>query len=135
VIYFAHPVFTQYNQNTPGWCKKLVLNALGLLLPDPLVRHEGPSTLLITLNEQAQHNRRVLHLLHYIPERRGHDLDVIEDVIPLYNVKVSLRVDKAVTAVTCVPDGQALDFQVQHDRLQFVVPQIIGHQMVAMTSR
>jgi hypothetical protein len=134
VIYFAHPVFTQYNQNAPRWCKKLVLNALALLLPDPLVRHEGPSTLLITLNEQIQHNRRVLHLLHYIPERRGRELDVIEDVIPLYNVKVSLRVDKAVTAVMCVPDGQALDFEVQHNQIQFVVPQIMGHQMVAFTS-
>ena len=46
-------------------------NALDLLLPEPRVRHAGPSTLLVTLSEQLAHNRQVLHLLHYIPERRG----------------------------------------------------------------
>src|SRR5215831_9080341 len=27
VIYFAHPIFMQYNQNAPRWCKQLVVNA------------------------------------------------------------------------------------------------------------
>ena len=134
VIYFTHPIFTQYEQNAPRWCKTLFLNALALLLPDPLVRHEGPSTLLVTLNEQAQQQRRIMHLLHYIPERRGHDLDVIEDVIPLYNVKISLRADNGATAVTCVPEGETLDFQVRDGRVEFVVPRILGHQMIEITA-
>jgi hypothetical protein len=132
VIYFAHPIFTQYNQNAPRWCKKLFLNALALLLPDPLVRHEGPSTLLVTLNEQPQHNRRVLHLLHYIPERRGQDFDVLEDVIPLYNVKVSIRMDRPVKAVLCVPGEESLGFVQENGRVMFTVPQVNGHQMAVL---
>ena len=36
VIYFVHPIFRQYHQNAPRWCKQLLLNALQMLLPDPL---------------------------------------------------------------------------------------------------
>ena len=39
-----------------------------------------------------------MHLLHYIPERRSQDIDIIEDVIPLYDVKVSIKVPEIVAA-------------------------------------
>jgi hypothetical protein len=44
-IYFANPIFSEYNAVAPRWEKQLFLNALDLLLPDPLVRHDGPTTL------------------------------------------------------------------------------------------
>ncbi|MFP4107097.1 MAG: alpha-amylase family protein, partial [Phycisphaerae bacterium] len=31
-IYFAHPVFTQYDANAPRWCKTLVANAIRMLI-------------------------------------------------------------------------------------------------------
>jgi hypothetical protein len=75
-------------------------------------------------------NRQVLHLLHYIPERRGLDFDIIEDVIPLYDVGVSLRVDQDVAGVTLVPQNMVVDFTVEEGRVDFTVPKIDGHQMV-----
>lgn len=129
-IYFSSPIFTQYNRNAPRWCKTLVRNALDILLPDPLVRHDGPSTLNVTLNAQA--GRWVLHLLHYIPERRGEAFDTIEDVIPVYNITLSLRAPETVSKVQLVPDGPALAFDRQDGRLIFTVPVVNGHQMVAL---
>ena len=132
VIYISSPIFSQYNQNAPLWCKKLVLNALDLLLPEPLVRHDGPSSIFATLNEQAAENRQVLHLLHYIPERRGLDFDVIEDVIPLYDLAVSVRVDRAGGWRVLAPQGNPLDFTVEEGRVNFIVPKLDGHQIVAI---
>jgi len=132
-IYFAHPIFTQYNQNAPRWCKVMLLNALDLLLPEPLLRHDGPTTVLATVNEQAQERRWVVHLLHYVPERRSQDIDIIEDVIPLYNLKVSVKVPKAIASVARVPQQEELDFEQNGDRAEFVVPKIEGHQMIALT--
>lgn len=131
-IYFAHPIFSQYNQNAPRWCKVLFLNALNLLLPEPLVRHEGPTTLQAALNEQASEKRWVLHLLHYIPERRSQDIDVIEDVIPLYQVRVSVKAPQPVKSALCVPEGEALPFEQKGGRVEFVLPKLHGHQMVAL---
>ena len=128
-IYFSSPIFTMYQTMAPLWCKRLLLNAIDLLLPDPLVRHDGPSTLLVTLNEQPAGNRQVLHLLHYIPERRGQMFDVIEDVIPLYDVALSVRVPAEVIGVRAVPQGESLPFAMQGDRVEFVAPKVDGHQM------
>ena len=130
VIYFAHPLFTQYHENAPLWCKKLLRNALEILLPSPLLRRGGPSTLQVTVNAQPAHNRHIVHLLHYIPERRGQAFDIIEDVIPLYQIPLSLRIDKEVRAVNLVPQGQPIPFTCAAGRLELTVPQIVGHQMI-----
>jgi len=131
VVYFMHPIFGQYGQNAPSWCRKLVLNALDRLLPEPILRLPGaPTTLIAALNEQP--TRRVLHLLNYIPERRGTDFDVLEDVIPLANVAVSLRADKKPVSVKTAPQGQALKFSYANGRVAFTLPELRGHQMVAV---
>ncbi|MYC93874.1 MAG: beta-galactosidase [Caldilineaceae bacterium SB0661_bin_32] len=130
VIYFAHPIFRQYHRNAPHWCKQLLLNALDMLLPDPILRHGGPTGMLTALNEQNDQARLVLHLLHYVPERRGQDFDVIEDVLPLYDVDVSLKLPGQVAGVRCVPDGEALAFSEAQGRLNFTVPKVEGRQIV-----
>lgn len=131
-VYFIHPVFTQYQHNAPAWYKKLVRNAIDLLLPKPLVRHSGPSTVVTSLMEQAEERRWVLHALHYIAERRCDTLDIIEDVIPLYRTQVTLTVPRAVAGVTLVPSGEPLAHELQDDQLTFAIPEIRGHQMVAV---
>jgi len=132
-IYFAHPIFTQYNKNAPRWCKKLFLNALALLLPEPLVRLDAPTTTLSALNEQPASNRQVLHLLHYVPERRGKDFDIIEDVIPIFGVKVSVRVPGKVKAVACVPQQEAVKFKQKDGRVEFTLKKLDGHQMIELS--
>lgn len=131
-IYFAHPIFTIYEKNAPKWCKTLLLNAIDMLLSEPVLRHDGPSTIMATVNEQASEKRWVVHLLHYIPERRSQEIDVIEDVIPLYDVKVSVRVPQEVRAVTRVPEGQGLSFKIEDGRVEFVLPRLEGHQMIEL---
>jgi len=134
-VYFAHPVFAQYAANAPLWCKRLVLNAIDLLLPEPLVRIDGPSTLLAALNEQPDERRLVLHLLHYIPERRGAAFDVIEDVIPLHDLAISIRTKAPVNAVRYVAPAQGglpaeLPFKVANGRVSFMLPRLDGRQIV-----
>ncbi|WP_273366966.1 alpha-amylase family protein [Alicyclobacillus herbarius] len=132
VIYFAHPIFRQYDKNAPRWVKQVFLDALNLVLPEPLVRHNGPSTMMITLNQQTDKNRDILHLLHYIPERRSKDIDVINDVIPLYDVAVSIRDRGTVQSVTCVPEGVNLPFRQENGRVLFTVPRVEAHQMICL---
>lgn len=131
VIYFANPIFSEYTRVAPRWEKQLFLNALNLLLPDPLIRHGGPTTLLVTVNEQPTDNRWVIHLLHYIPERRSQEIDTIEDVIPIYNVKISIK-SPEIKAVLCVPEQEPLTFTRRYGRVEFVVPRLVGHQMLAL---
>jgi hypothetical protein len=107
------------------------LNALNLLLPDSLVRHDGPTTLQVIVNEQPDENRWIVHLLHYIPERRSQEIDIIEDVIPLYNVKISIKLPET-KAVMSVPEQEPLPYEQKDRCVEFTVPQLVGHKMIAL---
>jgi hypothetical protein len=129
-IYFSHPIFTQYQTKAPRWSKQLFLNALDRLLAEPLVQVAAPTATIATLNRQVDEGRYVLHLLHYVPERRGEAFDVIEDVVPLYDVPVSVKIEEPVENVTLVPQGDPVAFEVEDGRVTFTVPKVEGHQMV-----
>ena len=131
-IYFSQPIFSQYQTKAPRWCRQLFFSALERLLPDPVVRIQAPTATLVTLNEQAEAQRWVLHFLYYVPERRCEQFDVVEDVVPLYDIPVSVKVNRGVRSVTAVPQGLALDFELDGDRVTFRVPKIEGHQMIEL---
>ncbi|MCY4071714.1 MAG: beta-galactosidase trimerization domain-containing protein [Chloroflexi bacterium] len=133
-IYFSSPIFTQYYHLAPKWCRTLFLNALEMLLPEPVVRHGGPSTLELAYNDQPARSRTVLHLLHYIPIRRS-KIDIIEDVIPVYNIPVSIRAGKRIESVKLAPSGDAIDFEKVNGRINFTVAEIKGHQMIELNYR
>ena len=110
----------------------MVLNAIGMLLPKPLLRVQGPSSLVTTVTEQKSGQRNIIHLLHYIPERRGKDFDVIEDVFPVHNLKISLRADHNVKSVRTVPENESLMFNKRDGRIEFELPRLEGHQMIEL---
>jgi hypothetical protein len=131
-IYFSHPLFSQYHDNAALWCKKLVKNALMEVLPQPLLAHDGPSSLLATVTEQADERRYVVHLLHYIPERRGTAFDVIEDAIPLHNVTVRLKLDRDIANVALVPRQETLEFTQANGIVTVRAEGVDGHQMLEL---
>jgi hypothetical protein len=131
-IYFRHAIFTQYNRNAPEWYKTLFLNALGILLPEPIVRHDGPTSMFVTVREQPAENRWIVHLLHYIAEQRSAEVAVVKDVIPLYGVKVAVRAPKKVKSAVCIPENQPLAFEEKNGRVEFMLPKLDGHQMIAL---
>lgn len=132
-IYFMHPVFSIYQENHPKWCKELIKDAIKLLLPDPVLECQGPSTLIATLNRQKKEQRDVLHLLHYIPVKVSKDLYTIEDVIPLYQVPCKIRIEEKVVSVKTVPEGEGINFSQQGNLVEFTVPRIQGHRMVEIS--
>lgn len=126
VILFAHPVFGQYRNSAPQWIKQLVSNALDLLMPGRLVRHDGPSTLAVTLLDQPEQSRKCLHILSYIPVRKSATIDIIEDRTKVCGVTVTPGV--AFTSARLVPEGTALP--VEDGRI--TLPEIDGYAIVEL---
>ena len=129
-VFFAHAVFAVYAEEGPTWCRQLVANALDRLLPEPALRHNGPKAVIATLNEQAKEGRRIVHLLYYVPELRSHHRSLVEDVVPLYDLEISLRKDAPVKAVKLVPCGGDVPFSEVDGRIVFTLPRLNGHQMI-----
>lgn len=95
-----------------------------------------------------QHKRYVLHLLYANTINRGGRMDlgggtfagkasveVIEDLLPLHNTQVMLRLDKSISKVTLVPEGRAIEFEVENNTLTMTIEEFTCHQMVELTYR
>lgn len=132
-IYFAHPIFEIYYKNGARWCKSMLRDAIEILLPEKMLSHSGPSTLVTTINRQEKEKRDVIHILNYITIRRSQDIELIEDVIPLYNIDFKLFVgEKDVTSLELVPEGKSIDFKREGEYLVFKLDEIQGHEMIAV---
>ena len=59
-------------------------------------------------------------------------MDIIEDIIPLSDVPVSLRLPGRICNATLVPQGEPLAFTEKDGRVEFTIPRITGHQMVCL---
>ncbi len=131
IIYIARPLFREYAESARLIHKKVIGNCLQRLLPRPRVgAHNLPSTAIVTVRQQ--NHDLLLHLLHYVHQRRGQSLDIIEDVIPLHNVEVSIRAEQAPAAVQLVPEQQPVAWTWVDDYVRLTVPQVNGYQIVQL---
>lgn len=131
-VYFIHPVFTTYQTWAPRWYKKLIANELERLLPDPLVRHNGPSTVQVTLLRQQKENRDILHVLHYIPVKKCKNLEIVEDISPLYKLTLKMKAEYEVEQIYTVPEKKQIPFQQKNGMISFTLEEINGHSMSAI---
>ena len=130
VAHVSHAVFEAYHDSAPVPLKQVIANLLKMLLPDPLVRAPGlPSFARVTVTNQPQ--RRIVHMLSYVPERRGPNTDMIEEPIELRDVAVALRADgREPKRVYLVPGEEELPFEVSDGYVQATVPSMPGHVVV-----
>ncbi|MEI6338708.1 MAG: hypothetical protein WCQ57_09030, partial [Verrucomicrobiota bacterium] len=122
--------------------KHFFLACLRRLLGDGIgLRSNLPATARVTLTEQASEKRHVLHLLHANLVQRGTlqqthmgqmMMEVIEDLTPCCDVKVSLRLENPVGRVTLEPQGREIPFRINGDRLELELDRFTCHQMVVL---
>ena len=86
--------------------------------------------------EQRGERRYVAHLLYSPTSVRGKlremPIELIEDVIPLHDTRVALRLPKKVKSARFVPDGGPLGFSQEDGVVSFTVPEFASHQMVEL---
>ncbi len=137
VAMIGYPVFSMYRQHGNRFYKQLVHNIIELLAPksDWLLRSNLPTSADITLNRQPDEDRYVLHLLHYPHTRKCEAIDVIEDVLPLYDVQIEVKLPAGYDCVTTAPEGVAVPAERCGDYLRISLPKMLGHQMLSISRK
>lgn len=133
-IYIAWNVFADYADNGHLILKEMVLHALARLLPQPSLRCDLPAGGIATLQYQAEDKRYVNHLLYASPVLKGR-VEVIEDIIPLHNVSVDLRLPStaSVNRVYLAPSMKDLPFTVGNQgEISYTVPHVNNHEMIVL---
>jgi hypothetical protein len=132
--YCAFPLFRAYRRWGNQSHKQVVARLLRELLPEPLARVEAPSTAEVTLLRQEAdgESRLVAHLLHYVPQRRADNLDLVEDVIPLHDVGLAVRGEYR--RAYLAPGGEELTVSSEGGYAAVRVGRVEGHQIVVFVS-
>ena len=128
-ILFTHPIFEQYRDNAPVWCKKLISNAIDILHEKRMITHNGPSTMSVSVLDQADKNRTNLHILTYIPVRKSATIDIIEERTVQRNVTVTFNIDRKVTSARLVPEN----IQLKLEGNSVTIPEINGYAIVELS--
>lgn len=122
IVYISQPIFRMYDDQGMQLHRDLFRNCLRLLYPDALIETDLPSCARVSLTRQSgKDGRLVLHLLYANPIKRG-ATEVIEDIVPLFDVPVSVRCDFVPERVYLAPSGEGIPFVCSDGRVSFVVP-------------
>ena len=77
-----------------------------------------PDKGIVTLLQQ--NDRKIVHLLYAHTTVRGKDTEVIEDIVPLYNIDVSVKCDKP-EKVILVPQNEEINFTYADGKTSYAV--------------
>jgi hypothetical protein len=134
IVYLPHPLGRIYLEHGARAHRDLFLNALHLLYTRPTLAVRLPSAGRVNLLHQPDKGRYVVHLLYAPPLLRGTCL-VIDDMPPLLDVSVRLRVQRAITRASLAPQGTELAISREEDAISVVVPRVEAHQAVVFEYR
>jgi len=141
IAWFAHDIFTRYRQYGQPLYRDFVAAAIDRLLEGkrPAVT-TLPADGRFNLLEQPGEKRFVAHLLYAPKSVRGaahsegvnKSLEIIEDLIPLRDTGVSVRLPRKIKSARIVPGGEPLPFTQKDGLVAFTVPEFTGHAMIEL---
>jgi hypothetical protein len=129
VVFLAHRLGKLYHEHGARVHRQLFANALALIHTQPYVQTILPSAGRVSLMHQPEHRRYVAHLLYGAPLQRGRCL-VIEDLPPIHNVPLTVRLPQTVRRAYRVPGCTALPLQMEAGAVTVTVPAVQSHQAV-----
>lgn len=99
-------------------------------MPDPLLKVRNlPSYGIATVTRQP--GRRMIHLLCYVPEKRGRQMEIIEEPSIAVDLEIALRIgQRPIKALYLAPGRKALPFTREGNYLHCQLERLIGYQMI-----
>lgn len=131
IFHFSFPVFKGYFGDAVVWYKILLKNCIEMVWREPLIKYSNlPSFAQVSVTSQEE--RKIVHILSYLPELRGSQMQIIEEPVLLKDVKIGLRwtEGRKVRKVYCMPSYKQIEFKIEKNYVWFIIPEVLGYQMV-----
>jgi hypothetical protein len=128
IITFSFPIFTAYGKHANLQYKKIFHNCIKRLLPEPIIKDEGPSHLETSVIKNGKNI--IVHLLSFYSQRKAENMDIIEDSIPIIDMFLSVKIPQRPKRVFYAPEEKNITFEYINGRVEFKVSFFTGHTMV-----
>ncbi|GAA3407891.1 beta-galactosidase trimerization domain-containing protein [Paenibacillus hodogayensis] len=127
-VYIAAPVEASFWRTGSPWLRRIYMDCLKLLRPEPLLEVEAP--IGIEVNLMRQGTRLIVHLVQVREEKAGGSKTFIEEIWPVFNIRVKIRAKPQ--SAYLAPDRQPLALVEEGDGVSLIVPEVGLHAMVVL---
>jgi len=132
-IYIAWNIFDDYATKGSLFLKETIIYALNKLLGDNKTLNTNlPAQGIVTLMLQKKEKRYVNHLLYVSPVKRGDNIEIIEDIIPVYDIQVEVKIAEKINKVYLAPDMKELAFVQKDGKVSYTVDKLKCHAMAVL---
>ncbi|MFP3153490.1 beta-galactosidase trimerization domain-containing protein [Lachnospiraceae bacterium ZAX-1] len=139
--YISWNIFTDYAKMGSLHLKETICYALDTLLGEKkTIEANLPDKAIVTLTKQKDQGRYINHVLFahtmgrgsFLSDGKMHAIEVIEDIVPLYNKSVILRIQEKVNRVYLAPQMEDIEFREVDSGIEYLIPKVNCHQMVVI---
>ena len=144
--YIGWNLFEDYARTGSLHLKELVTYTIDQLLKkEKTIEVQIPDRAISTLCKQdggkdGLPDRYIHHILfahttirgNFVWDNISHVVEVIEDLVPLTQVNVKIKLKDAVQRVYLAPQMEELPFEMIEDSIQYTVPKVDCHQMIVL---
>ena len=132
VVYMAHPMASAYFEYGSLYQKRYLMLALEQLFAGGAFRISGLGSLgRATMIRQPEQNRYCLNMVYASPIRRG-CADVIEDINPIYDIRIALDIPETVKRAYLPLTGEELPVTSENGLQALTVPKLECHTSVVL---
>jgi hypothetical protein len=132
-IYIAWNVFDDYAIKGHLILRDTVKYALDELLGDSkTLKTNLKAQGVTTIQHQKEQRRLIHHLLYAVPVKRGENVEIIEDIVPIYDIQVGVQVEEKVKRVYLAPQMKDIEFNQENNKITYMVEKVDCHQMVVI---
>lgn len=130
-IYIAWSIFGDYGTNGSLSNRQMIMFALDRLLGDnKSIKTNLPSQGIVTLTRQK--SRYVCHMLYASPIKRGNGIEVIEDIVPVYDTEISIKTDERIIGAYLAPQMEQIPLEYKNGRVSVKIKRFECHQMLVL---
>jgi len=132
IVYLTHSLPRQYYTFGSPYHKNYFMLSMDAIYSGSRLQAEGLHVQgRCTMIRQPALNRYCINLLYASPVRRG-CAEIIEDIVPLYNIRISAQIGERVRRVYMPLTDTELPYSVESDRVSFTVPVLQCHATIVI---
>lgn len=129
IVYLSHRIPAIYSLYGSIYHKRYFMAALNLLKPNLAIHAEIGAQGRCRMIRQSDYSRYCINMTYAIPVKRG-KAEIIEDIFPLHNVKITLSVPEKITKIYLPLRNKYLSFTYSDDKCSFVLDMLDCHETI-----
>ncbi len=126
--YLAWNIFEDYAEAGSLFLKEVFFHVLDNMLGERMIKTNLPAQGIMTVQEQE--SRYVAHMLYAAPVTRGTKTQIIEDLIPILDTELEIKLPTAPKNVYLAPQMTEIPYELDGTTVKLKVDKFEGHQMI-----